>query len=427
MKDDWLSQLQEIVQKRRVALLQFQGDEWTNLCESSRGVTRFTIARSHDAFKGLIPPTACLIFGTDWGQNEAYIGVAKSRSAIATLESRLTVTRSLTIKPAGLGDLAASISDKRHATKLRKILASSPTATALPPMLSGHLVGRLYEIQSNRKAMRQITETLHPSKPIVGTAAVQEDAVQMALRAFGLSSDSRPKSLGVFRENDSALERISLMEDAVIEHDARELPGFELVRSHLTGYATFERGNERLEVYTANRRPLEKVFGVDLIYLNAIRQNIVMLQYKMLEPQDNNDWIYRPDSQLEREIKRMQLFSTKHTPGPYEYRINPQVFYLRFVKRDASSINPTITIPIDHYFRIRKDPMSKGPRGGLRVSFDSLDGRYLRQQPFLDLLRAGYIGAHAHETQQLADLVHGSLLNDKAVVAAIQSDRSAPQ
>ena len=275
--------------------------------------------------------------------------------------------------------------------------------------------------------MRQLTETLHPPKPILGTAAIQEDAVHMALRAFGLSIDSRANSLSVLREQDSALKRINLMEDAVIEHDARELPGFELVKSDVTGRAIFERGNERLEVFTANRRPLEKVFGVDLIYLNTVRQSIVMLQYKMLEPQDNDDWIYRPDSQLEREIERMQNFSIKHTPGPYEYRINPQVFYLRFVKRDATTINPAITIPIDHFLRIRKNPTSKGPRGGLRISFDSLDGRYLRQTPFLELLRAGYIGAHAHETQQLTDLVHGTLLNDKAVVAAIQSNRSASQ
>ena len=40
----------------------------------------------------------------------------------------------------------------------------------------------------------------------------------------------------------------------------------------------FEKGDERLDVYTANRGPLERVFGVDLIYLNTVRQNIVMVQ-----------------------------------------------------------------------------------------------------------------------------------------------------
>jgi len=54
-----------------------------------------------------------------------------------------------------------------------------------------------------------------------------------------------------------------------------------------------------LEVFTANRRELEHCFGVDLIYVNLTKQNVVMLQYKMLEPSsksdDQTDWVYRPD------------------------------------------------------------------------------------------------------------------------------------
>jgi hypothetical protein len=59
------------------------------------------------------------------------------------------------------------------------------------------------------------------------------------------------------------------MEDSVVEHDARQMPGFDLVESHLTGRAVFTRNDQRLEIFTANRRDLEHVFGVDLIYLNA--------------------------------------------------------------------------------------------------------------------------------------------------------------
>jgi hypothetical protein len=77
----------------------------------------------------------------------------------------------------------------------------------------------------------------------------------------------------------------------------------------LTGSAVFTRNDQRLEIFTVNRRDLEHVFGVDLIYLNASRQNIVMLQYKMLEPlrdDGDTDWIYRPDAKLDDEIRRMR-------------------------------------------------------------------------------------------------------------------------
>jgi hypothetical protein len=137
----------------------------------------------------------------------------------------------------------------------------------------------------------------------------------------------------------------------VIEHDARSVPGFDLVKSDVTGRAVFEKETERLEIFTANRRQLEEAFGVDLIYLNLIHQNIIMVQYKMLEPHRPNDeetdWLYRPDDQLDVEIKRMDAFVREQTPGPLEYRLNPEVFYLKFVKRDGAISNGGIVVPID--------------------------------------------------------------------------------
>jgi hypothetical protein len=214
------------------------------------------------------------------------------------------------------------------------------------------------------------------------------------------------------------------MEDSVIEHDARHIPGYELVQSELTGRAVFERGNERLEVFTANRRPLEHAFGVDLIYLNATMQNLVMLQYKMLEPSrkgaTGTDWIYRPDQKLKEEVRRMQMFAAKHSLGPYEYRLNPEMFYLKFVKRDAAIRNGGILMPIDHFEKLRNDPLCRGPKKGLRVSYESLSGRYLRQGPFLDLIRSGYIGGHAETTRHMKVLIDAVLDANRAVVAAIQ-------
>jgi hypothetical protein len=45
----------------------------------------------------------------------------------------------------------------------------------------------------------------------------------------------------------------------------------------------------------------------------------------------------------------------------------------------------------------------------------------MRQGAFLDLIRSGYIGAHAETTQHLETLVEAVLANDRAVVAAIQT------
>ena len=172
--------------------------------------------------------------------------------------------------------------------------------------LSAHVIRKLAQIDRNHRTMRSVAESLSPSEHHRTMASLQRDAVQTALRVFDLFGGAELKSVVLDEGQETALARVSVVEDAVIEHDARHVPGYDLAGSDLTGRAVFIRGSERLEVYTANRRPLERVFGVDLIYLNATRQNIVMLQYKMLEPRrkgDGEDWIYRPDDRLESEIE----------------------------------------------------------------------------------------------------------------------------
>ena len=115
-----------------------------------------------------------------------------------------------------------------------------------------------------------------------------------------------------------------------------------------------------------------------------------------------------------------------HPAGPHEYRLNPAVFYLKFVKRDGSLTGGGIITPIDHYQELCEDPKLKGPKDGLRISYDGLAGRYLRQGAFLDLIHSGYIGAHAETTAHLRTLVAAVLRNDRAVVAAIQTSVRLP-
>jgi len=423
--DEWVESLKRLVEKKPLVIFQFDGEDWSRLRESRRGANEFTIARSHELFEKVHAPTACLVIGKDDDGSQVYFGLASSRSAVTTLESRVKVKRAQPIEPSSKEALTNLLTERPHARNLRNRLASFESVIALSPKLSVHLVEKLVEIDSNRGAMRAAVASLAAPKYYRGMNAVQEDAVHTALRAFGLSPADQAVSVELAKGKDTALARVNIMEDSVVEHDARSFPQYELTGSDITGRAVFEKGRERLEVFTANRRPLEKVFGVDLIYFNATRQNIVMVQYKMLEPHErkegDTDWIYRPDANLDSEIERMNKFTEQHPPGPYEYRLNQQVFYLKFVKRDGSLGNAGIVLPIDHFERVRADSSCKGPRGAIRVSFESLAGRYLRQAPFLDLIRAGYIGATAETSAYLKELVEAVINGDRAVVGAIQS------
>ena len=429
MTDVWLEKLKTAVHQKPLVVFQFDGWDWSRLQESRRGANRFTFARPHDLFEYVRLPTPCLILGKDADGTEVYFGLACSRSAVTTLESRIKVNHALRIRPSSKSDILQLVKDKNHYHNLRRRLTSQESVIALSPKLSVHLVEKLAAIESNHGPMRTVISSLSAPKYYRGMEAMQEDAVQMALRAFGLSHDDLAISLELAREKDTALARVNIMEDSVIEHDARYVPQYDLISSDITGRAVFQKNHERLEVFTANRRPLERVFGVDLIYFNVTRQNIVMVQYKMLDEvnrfNDNADWVYRPDSSLESEIRRMRNFNTIHPPGQFEYRLNPQVFYLKFVKRNGALSKASIILPVDHFERLRTDPSCKGPRGAFRISFNSLAGRYLRQGPFLDLIRAGYIGANAETTTNLENLVQAVVDGDKSVVVAIQSLREA--
>ncbi len=421
----WIATLKAHAERQPIVILRFSQDEWESLSNSRRGVNEFTVARPHASLGDVKTPAPCLIFGIDArGSEQACFGLISSKSPITTLDTRIKVARSVLVEPSSVVAMSALVTEAPHARNFSSRMAGDDRVVLLTPKLSSHIVERLATIAANRGGMRAVAESLSVPKRFKGNAAMQEDAVQTALAAFGLGPSDQATQVELVEARPTALGRVAIMEDSVVEHDARRVPGYSLIQSDVTGRAVFRKGDEELEVFTANRRDLEHCFGVDLIYVNLTKQNVVMLQYKMLEParktDAQTDWVYRPDGQLDVEIARMNAFSAAHVPGPKEYRLNAQVFYMKFVKRDASLGDGGIITPLDHFEKVRTDPSFKGPRQGLRLSYKSLNGRYLRQTPFLDLIKCGYIGAHAQTTAELRVLIEAILDGNKAVVAAVQ-------
>ncbi len=424
-KESWLEQLEQVVQKRRLAVLQFDGEKWERIIEHGKNSFSFTLP--YEVLQDLRTPTACLILaGGRQGKQSMHLGVVISRGRITTLDSRINIKSVHPIAPQRKEQLMALVTTKPFSTYLNNYFNQQTPSVCLSAKLSAHLVNRLAEIEENNHVMRRLSRELKKPRTHSINSNLQEDAIHTALRAFGI----KPHDEAFLRETmgQTTLDRVNIHEDSVIEHDSRFIPQFDLNESDLTGRAVFEKGRERLEVVTANRRPLEEVLGVDLIYLNAIKQNVVMVQYKMLEPSEDEkqkDWIYRPDSQLEKQIIRMKRFSCAQPPEPFEYRINSQMFYLKFIKRNASLGKSPILMPVEHFEALRKNPDCLGPRGAFRISFESLAGRYLRQEPFFHLLRSGYIGAHAETASNLTNLIEVILQNGRGVVAALQTNRTS--
>jgi hypothetical protein len=130
------------------------------------------------------------------------------------------------------------------------------------------------------------------------------------------------------------------------------------------------------------------------------------------------DWIYRPEKNLKKEIARMKSSMKRIPAARNDYRLNPHMFYLKFVRRDKIGSSAAITLPLEHFEQI---PLAKGSRGARRVSYQALNGAYLRNDAFFGLIRAGYIGSHSTTTAVLLPLIDALVAGKRAVVLAIQN------
>jgi hypothetical protein len=150
------------------------------------------------------------------------------------------------------------------------------------------------------------------------------------------------------------------------------------------------------------------MLGVDLIYMNQRSGNVVMVQYKMLEPYKdrtgNKDWIVRYDDQFKKEIDRMALPDFRDSID--DYRIHRSPFFIKFIRRfrDGENHN-SFVVALDHFYHLITSSKSRGPQGGFRISYDSLEGVYLRDTDLLGLIRSGYIGTHRNETKALITII----------------------
>ena len=303
--------------------------------------------------------------------------------------------------------------------------------TAVSPKLASALIRIIASIPENRPVMQRILARMDVPRRFENARALQQDALRTALRAFGADPEADSLTLG---GDDTALARVRLREDMVIEHDARTVPGWTLTSSYQTGRATFTLGGEQLDVITANKQPLEAIFGVDLIYLNRTHHALVMLQYKMMEPVERHtferfgentepeerEWLVWIDQQFKSELERMAQFDKDLSPEG-AFRLSSGAFFFKLVRRYAATNTAGVILSLGHLNSLISTGALYGPRGGLKISYNALQGHYLRGEAFVELVRSGYIGTRDATTDHLETLIKAALDNGHGVVAAVQS------
>lgn len=421
------SKLIQWVQEKPLLLIRFNKELSTQLLNSWSGFKRLTMARHHSTFHDVSLPTPCLLEIYKDNIPTCYLAAAIRKTEVSTFDSRLAIKKLNVIYPNRLYALAALISDSRMRDMLSQQLSEEKEIIKLSPMLSACLIDILAKNPKNQPALETVLSLLPRLRDGSLNAQAQEDAIQSALAVFGMQKESMPDE--VFLKNGTfsglgllGIKETYIYEDNVIHSDATRLPGFEKISEDVTGRAVFQKGDERLVIYTANKLPLERMLGVDLIYINETRGNIVMIQYKMLEKCEHNgscDWIFRPDKQLNSEISRMQLPDVNEPLN--DYRMNRNPFFFKFVKRNiVKNKHQSFFISVDHLKYLLSSPEFKGPQDGIRLSCNALNGIYLREADMIGLIRSGYIGTHKIETKALSIIIQEAAMGNKAIVLGWQ-------
>lgn len=411
------------VQKKPMILIHFDQAFSESLHNSRQGFEHLTIVKSHSVLQDCKLPTLCLMEIQEQGASRCYLATATRKIAVSTFDTRLTIKKLRPITPPSLEELGGKLTDMRMKRMFGERIPAEGHFANLSPKLSGYLIEKLAADSENQAALDTALSQLPKLRQAPNANWAQEDAIQTAMDAFGIRGNAIPDEVALKRGASSGLSLIGayLYEDNVVHADASQLPGFDAIAPDVTGRAVFQKGDERLVIYTANKLPLETMLGVDLIYINETRGNVVMVQYKMLEEDKKakGDWNFRPDKQLRDEIARMKIPEVQ--AALMDYRLSRNPFFFKFVKRKiVDDSHQSFLVSLDHLNHILASPSAKGPKGGVCMSYDALNGTYLREADMVGLIRSGYVGTHGAETTALKAIIDAVAKGEKAVVLAWQ-------
>lgn len=401
------------LQAAGLVVVRVDRDTWEALEDTRRRGARFTLNFRHSVARPAKARSLALIVV---GRSHLRIGIIRSRQAISSLDTRVALDFVDKIEPGSLTRLLRAVETPTLRQAAARLRTFSQAITAVSDQLGQSMIAALAANEANAPVLRRILAWIAGRGRVENAVVMQHDAIKLAINAFGGEGDAY--ELAVL--GPSAIASIRVLEDAAIEHDARWLPGWKMDDSDLTGRARFRKHDGGLEIYTANRRPLEQLLGVDLIYLNERRGALVMVQYKILERDRDlgEGWQVRINWQFEDELDRMRQFDGDLEPeGPY--RLHPGAFFVKMMKRHSAASAAGIVISLGHLDHMLGNGGLRGSRGGLRIDHAELDGHYLRSEAFVELVRSGYVGTRGATTRHLQSMIEATLNEGRAVVAAI--------
>jgi hypothetical protein len=279
-----------------------------------------------------------------------------------------------------------------------------------------------------RKLSNEVKQSLEHQKVALISALQLADIDRQSLQEWSPPLQGAPTSFL------DGLSSFRALEDQMVVHDLGKVPGFKLVRNLATASAIFESEDARLTVILANRLPLEKQTGADLIYFNETFQSFVMVQYKAMDKDSSSEAFFPlPDQQLDLEIQRMDEIVQLMAKYPLDtsvdgFRLNDNPFFLKLCPRlvfnpDEVSAIPGMYLPLEYWKTLVNDKVqTKGPRGGQRITFQNAK-RHMDNTEFIKCVAKAWVGTTAKQSARLKDLVSQVIKTGRSVLLAVKTNK----
>lgn len=251
------------------------------------------------------------------------------------------------------------------------------------------------------------------------TYAEQYDGLRVGLAIAGF--DRREALSRVPHPAEPAdVQLASVLEDQIVVHDTQVFSDWVGV-PHIVSGAWFEQPGtgRRLRTFLANKLPLERQTGADIVYYMEDFESFVLVQYKRCI-RESQRLLYRPDDQHDREVDRLrklQAASVNDLPADLKsHRIGGPFCFLKLCTPEQP-----LTADMAHgkYFDLHGFQLSleTGPKRGRRLIYDNAE-RYLNNTNFIDLVSQGWIGSSGGGSEKVMQVVEAALNNDRSVLLA---------
>lgn len=362
------------------------------------------------------------------GDSVKWLGQARGGHVITTFDRVVTVDQIEEIDEVQSSELVAAL-PKRHRGLLdrRGILPPAGAGALLDELVElrpsvADLIGRLQQPNGLRLPSGRRGEILSQERDGLGLLLDIGGVGRNALRAWS------PPPAGVpFL---SGMPETPALEDHLIAHDIDRFSNWLSLPTDDVAWRGYETNGRRMFIMNANRTSVERTLGVDVVYWNEQEKAFVLVQYKKMTRTPNgknrsgaarSEDVFRPDPNLDDELKRMTAIDAFCETQAGDFRLLPTPCWLKLCRfdtqiRDSAALIGGMYLARSHFEELLNS--SAGPRGGKRLTYDNVP-RHITNTMFTDLAKDGWIGSRGAGTEQIEELIRQSLKTRHAVVVGV--------